>query len=201
MLCLFLFIAGLSSCNGGLSTFSQDIKKEEKVAYKLFVSKNELDLRPNEGLVYHVNKPFTGTSFSFYHDEKTDTAEVIQYFNGKKHGYQKKWFEGNMLSFEAQYSHGKLNGKVKTWWKNSLIRSESNYEKGISQGLQLQWYKSGMKFKERNLVAGKEEGLQRAWRENGKIYNNYEAKNGRIFGLKRSSLCYELEDEIIQYKE
>ena len=34
--------------------------------------------------------------------------------------------------------------------------------------------------------------------QNGKIYNNYEAKNGRIFGLKRASLCFQLEDEIVQ---
>ncbi|MEM7512572.1 MAG: toxin-antitoxin system YwqK family antitoxin, partial [Bacteroidota bacterium] len=52
-----------------------------------------------------------------------------------------------------------------------------------------------------HLVGGKEEGLQQAWRENGKIYNNYEAKNGRIFGLKRANLSYELDNEIIQYAE
>jgi antitoxin component YwqK of YwqJK toxin-antitoxin module len=48
------------------------------------------------------------------------------------------------------------------------------------------------------IVNGQEEGMQKAWRENGKIYNNYEAKNGRIFGLKRASLCFQLEDEIVQ---
>lgn len=47
---------------------------------------------------------------------------------------------------------------------------------------------------------GREEGMQKAWRENGKIYNNYEAKNGRIFGLKRANLCYELENEEVQFK-
>ena len=46
-------------------------------------------------------------------------------------------------------------------------------------------------------MAGQEEGLQRAWRQNGKLYVNYEAKHGRIFGLKRASLCYELNDENI----
>ncbi len=66
MLCLFLFVAGFISCNEGLSTKFQSFKSKEKVAYKLFVSKNELDLRPNEGLVYHENKPFTGFFLSFY---------------------------------------------------------------------------------------------------------------------------------------
>ena len=48
------------------------------------------------------------------------------------------------------------------------------------------------------IVNGREEGMQQAWRRNGKIYNNYEAKNGRIFGLKRANLCFQLEEEIVQ---
>jgi antitoxin component YwqK of YwqJK toxin-antitoxin module len=69
---------------------------------------------------------------------------------------------------------------------------------GVPHGIQKQWYQSGAKFKHLSLNHGIEEGLQQSWRENGKIYNNYEAKNGRIFGLKRANLCYELEEEIIQ---
>ncbi|MFK7981436.1 MAG: toxin-antitoxin system YwqK family antitoxin, partial [Saprospiraceae bacterium] len=72
---------------------------------------------------------------------------------------------------------------------------------GIGNGEQKEYYKSGAKFKLKHLINGKEEGIQQSWRENGKIYNNYEAKNGRIFGLKRASLCYELEEEIVQYAE
>ncbi|MFK7749990.1 MAG: toxin-antitoxin system YwqK family antitoxin, partial [Kordia sp.] len=67
--------------------------------------------------------------------------------------------------------------------------------------VQEQWYKTGEKFKRINIVNGKEEGLQQAWRKNGKLFNNYEAKNGRFFGLKRSGLCYELQNEVVQTKE
>ena len=35
--------------------------------------------------------------------------------------------------------------------------------------------------------------------ENGKIYVNYEAKNGRIFGMNRTNLCYKLKNEKVQY--
>ena len=39
--------------------------------------------------------------------------------------------------------------------------------------------------------------MQKAWLKNGKLYVNYEAKNGRIFGMRRANACYKLEDEII----
>lgn len=48
---------------------------------------------------------------------------------------------------------------------------------------------------------GREEGLQQAFRRNGYLYANYEARNGRIFGLKKAALCYGLEDENIQYEK
>lgn len=168
-------------------------------ANALIIAKSNLTLRPNEGLVYYQNRPFTGTGQVAY--ASGIPAETIDYAGGKKHGYHRKWFENGQLSFEAQQVHGKLHGTSQTWWKDGSIRSESNYQEGKIHGVQTQWYKSGALFKKRNIVNGREEGLQQAWRENGKIYNNYEAKNGRIFGLKRSTLCYELEDEDIQFRD
>ncbi len=34
--------------------------------------------------------------------------------------------------------------------------------------------------------------------ENGKLYANYEAIDGRVYGLKRANLCFDLNDETIQ---
>ncbi len=163
----------------------------------IVVIEDSLNLRPTEGLVYHKEKPFSGTSIAYF--ENGVEAVRIDYLNGKKHGLYQKWFEDGTLSFESQYVKGKQHGNSKTWWKNGQLRSESSFENGVAHGLQLQWYQSGAKFKRRQLVEGREEGLQQSWRENGKLYNNYEAKNGRIFGLKRANLCYKLEDEEIQY--
>ena len=78
------------------------------------------------------------------------------------------------------------------------MRTESNYVMGIAEGKQYQYYKSGAKFKIINLKEGREYGLQQSWRENGKLYNNYEVVNGRTYGLKRSKLCFQLEQENIK---
>lgn len=162
------------------------------------VTHDSLVLRPNEGLVYLESRPFTGTGINQYMSGKQ--ARSIKYLAGKKEGLYQKWFEDGTLSYEAHYRMGKLIGTAKSWWKNGQLRSIARYENGVLHGKQEQWYKSGALFKEMNLVMGKEEGMQKAWRENGKIYNNYEAKNGRIFGLKRANLCYELDNEITQFK-
>jgi len=159
---------------------------------------DHLELRPQEGLVYYQNEPFTGLSLDYYPDGTKSTT--IEYLGGKRQGIYRKWFENGALSFEANYQSGKRDGTSKTWWSNGNLRTISNHKMGVPHGIQKQWYQSGAKFKHIELNHGIEEGLQQSWRENGKIYNNYEAKNGRIFGLKRANLCYELEEEIIQYK-
>jgi antitoxin component YwqK of YwqJK toxin-antitoxin module len=157
------------------------------------VEEQLLMLHPSEGLVYLGAIPFSGTSVEYYADGKV--FEKIQYLKGKKHGLNQKWFESEALAYEAYHFENKLHGTSKSWWSNGNIRTESNFELGKSHGLQTEWYSSGVKFKESNLDRGLEEGMQRAWRENGKVYVNYEAKNARIFGLKRSNLCFELENE------
>ncbi len=161
------------------------------------VTANLLELNPVKGLVYYKNEPFTGVSATYMGDDKL--FSTIDYVDGKKHGSFKKWYPDGTLSYQGNYVLGKKQGYSKSWWKNGVQRSEANFEKGVAHGIQLQWYKSGAKFKRLHLNYGKEEGLQQSWRENGKLYCNYEARNGRIFGLKRANLCYELEDENVKY--
>lgn len=163
------------------------------------VASDSVILRPAEGLVYYQGKPFSGTAASYYSEGILSGS--IDFVQGKRHGFYRKWFEDGTLSFESQYQDGKQHGLTSTWWRNGNKRTESAYHEGIPHGIQLQWYTSGVLFKKMNLEYGKEEGLQQSWRENGKIYNNYEARNGRIFGLKRSKLCFSLEDETIQYAD
>jgi antitoxin component YwqK of YwqJK toxin-antitoxin module len=173
--------------------------KAETTSTKVYtdtVAYNLLELKPTEGLVYYGSKPFSGVSKKI--NNLNITVETIGYTNGKKQGLFEKWFPHGLKSYSANYVDGKLDGTVETWWKNGKLRSHSNYTKGIANGIQKEWYISGAKFKELNYVDGKEQGMQKAWRENGKVYNNYEAKNGRIFGLKRANLCYELKDEVVQ---
>ena len=189
---VFLFACG----EKGTTDLSSSTKKVESDLPR--VNADAVILIPEKGLVLYQDQPFTGTSVDYYPNGNKSVS--IDYKEGKRQGFYRKWFENGVISYESHYETGKQDGVARTWWQSNILRSESNYKNGIVEGIQTQWYKSGAKFKEQNIVNGKEEGIQRAWRENGKIYNNYEAKNGRIFGLKRSTLCYELDDENLRLK-
>lgn len=187
----------LTACETSGHLHSVGSKQEDTVRLHKLVIADSITLLPNTGLVYYRNEPYTGAAVT-YSDNGLPVMQ-INYLLGKRHGIYQKWFSDGTISFESHYQNGKIHGTSKSWWQNGCLRSLANHEHGIAQGEQLQWYQSGAKFKRRTLVNGKEEGLQQSWRENGKLYNNYEAKAGRIFGLKRANLCYELDQENIQY--
>lgn len=172
--------------------------KLEEVHLDHQVDKFSLVLDQQQGIVIFEGKRYSGAAVDLYDNEQI--AESVAYVEGKKHGPSKKYFDNGVLSFEANYSQGKLDGLSKSYWKDGSLRSATFFVEGIVHGTQRQWYKSGQLFKELNYNMGVEEGMQKAWRENGAIYNNYEAKNGRIFGLKRAALCYELEEEMMVYE-
>lgn len=167
-----------------------------KVVLDVEVNKDKLILNQLEGRWCYNDVPFNGYAVD-YHENGVKAAS-ISYYDGKKEGVAKKWFPTNALQKESYYNANKLVGTVISWWPNGLVSSEAHYKMGVRHGIQKIWYANSQLARQTTIVDGKEEGLQQAWLENGKIYVNYEAKNGRVFGLKKANLCYELEDEVVQ---
>ncbi|WP_254788488.1 toxin-antitoxin system YwqK family antitoxin [Cellulophaga baltica] len=156
----------------------------------------------NKTSTFLINEePFSGYMISFYEDGTP--KEKIGIFNGKKQNKSSYWFSNGKLKQIATYNKGKLHGEKKLWSNDSMytLVAHLNYNFGKVDGQQKQWYKTGELYKILNLSMGKEDGIQQAFRKNGDLYANYEAKNGRIFGLKKSALCYGLEDEKIKKYE
>ena len=153
----------------------------------------DIELDRDLGVSFYEGKPFSGYAIEHYPNQQK--KEQTPYIHGKKHGTQNRWFLDGTLAAETIYLNGRRNGPAKTWWKDGTLRTHSQFINGVGHGVQKQWFRTGELFKEINLNMGKEEGLQRAWRENGDIYNNYEAKDNRTYGLKRSKLCFQLEEE------
>lgn len=191
-----LAIVAFLGCNSSGNNAKQEELHLSPVAVEKPVPQDALIFDKSAGIVYYDNRPFTGVAITRYANGLL--ASSMEFVEGKRQGKYKKFFADGELSYEANYANGKLHGTSKTWWKNGNLRTMSNFVNGVADGVQLQYYKSGALFKKINLVMGKEEGLQQSWRENGKLYNNYEARNGRIFGLKRSKLCFKLDDEKVQ---
>ncbi len=159
------------------------------------VLKKELVLNGNKGLWYYKDKPYNGYSLKLYPNGALE--EKWGFYNGRREGVARRWTKNEKLQLESYYKNNRLIGVYKTWWENGVLAGESYYEDGVKQGVERKWFSNGQLFKLRNFVDGKEHGFQKAWLANGKLYVNYEAKNGRIFGLRRANSCYRLEDEVI----
>ena len=120
-------------------------------------------------------------------------------YQGKRQNKTEKWYSNGKLMEVSSYHNGKLNGEKKVWVFNNeqILISQLNYKLGKAHGEQRKWYPSGEIYKIMNFDNGIESGIQKAFRKNGALYANYEARDGRIYGLKKSKLCYSLEDEEI----
>lgn len=145
------------------------------------------------------NQLYSGYAVSHYPDGTQSSR--AGFLNGKKHGCDQMWYPDGHLKQIVSYHLGKPHGEKKKWAPepDHVLISHYQYENGKPHGEQLQWYPTSELFKRLNMEMGREEGIQQAYRKNGVVYANYEARNGRIYGMKKTKLCYGLEDEVVQY--
>ncbi|WP_343847884.1 toxin-antitoxin system YwqK family antitoxin [Algoriphagus jejuensis] len=183
---LWAFLVLLGSCSE---------KTADPPIPEVYVPKADLVLHPNEGKWYYENEPFNGYAIT-YHDNG-GMEEKIGYYQGKKEGPAQQWFENGVMGSEMSYSANKIQGSKRTWWPNGVMSSEAYFDYGVVTGVQKSWYATGQIARLTTVKDGKPEGIQQAWLQNGKIYANFEVKNDRIYGMKRSNLCYSLSDEKI----
>ncbi|MDW3191393.1 MAG: membrane-binding protein [Cytophagales bacterium] len=125
------------------------------------------------------------------------------FVDGKMEGVQLTYFPDGRLRFAETYLANKLHGTVKRWSMESGYQLVAllQYNGGRPHGEQMKWYTTGELHKRLNLESGQEVGLQQAFRKNGALYANYEARNGRVFGIKRANLCYELDNEQVVFNQ
>ena len=202
LLLLSLLITSCGKKNGVKSLQLDDTIYVSIEIPKLSVDKAQISYDNITSKFSMNNQPFSGYIVSFYQDSML--KEKIGIYNGKKQNKATYWFPNGKLKEVSNYSRGKLHGEKKLWSNkpSHMLIASLNYYSGKATGEQKQWYKTGELYKKLNLNMGKEEGIQQAFRKNGDLYANYEAKNGRIFGEKKTALCYGLEDESIKkYKK
>lgn len=168
---------------------------------EISLEKSSLNYNAKNSLWTSEGKRFSGYAVSYYQD--STLRQKIGILDGKKQNESFDWYSDGHVKQLAKYYKGKLEGEKKMWSPDSthILVSHLNYHLGKLHGTQKKWYPTGEIFKILNLANGKEEGIQQAYRKNGNLFANYEAREGRIFGLKRAALCFGLEDEKIQYEK
>ncbi len=165
------------------------------------IEKSQLHYDNRNSLWTWNQQLYSGYAVTHYPDG--GLAEKIGFLNGRKQNQATHWFPDQHLKRIANYHHGKLHGVKKSWSPDGahVLLSQLNYYLGKAHGEQIFWYPTGELYKKLHLNMGSEEGMQQAFRKNGELYANYEARKGRIFGLKKAALCYGLEEEKIKYRK
>ncbi len=194
----------MSSCTKETSTInSTSIPKTFAVDLDIpdnKVDKSALHFNKKNSLWTLDGQLYDGFAIVFYRD--SIPAEKIAFLNGRKQNAAIQWYPNGHKKEIAHFHKGKLHGVKKRWTPapDHILISELKYHLGKLNGEQNLWYDSGEPYKKLQMNMGKEEGLQQAYRKNGVLYANYEAREGRTFGLKKSALCFGLDDETIQYE-
>lgn len=165
----------------------------------LYVSSVDLEKQVIGGKRLYKKELFTGYATKYYQNEQLE--EKVFYINGRREGTAKYWFINGVLKKTKEFKNNELHGKTIVFLNNGKMVSVKNYKKNKLDGVQQSWHRNGQIFKRQNYLDGKENGLQESWMKNGKKFVNYEAKNGRIFGLKRMNACFGLENESIKIKK
>ena len=170
----------------------------ELIVPEIMVAKSDLTYDHKISLWLLNELPFSGYAVS-YHPNNT-LKEKIGIINGKKQNEAIQWYADGHYKNISSYHEGKLHGDKKVWSQDSahILLTHYTFQNGSAHGEQKKWYPTGELFKVLHLNMGKEEGIQQAFRKNGALFANYEAREGRIFGLKKAALCYGLEDEQVK---
>jgi antitoxin component YwqK of YwqJK toxin-antitoxin module len=148
------------------------------------------------GALYYKGGLFSGYLTS--HFKSSALKEKSPYLNGKLEGAAITWFENGQIESQRNYSGGEKDGTHYGWYPDGTARFEYNYKNGLSEGQSTDWYPNGKLFQEKIFTAGAEASVK-AWRDTGKLYANYIVKDGVIFGLNNSTLCYSLKNERGEY--
>ncbi len=134
------------------------------------------------GILYHIEKPYSGIVKELYSNKKTKT--VSEYYNGKREGIFLGYYNNGNKWFERFYSKGIKIGTHKGWFENGQLMFEYQLNnKGMYNGSVKDWHFNGQLAKHFNFKNGKEFGSQKMWKLSGKIRANFYTVNGERHGL------------------
>lgn len=158
------------------------------------IETNDTGLQLENGVLFYNESPFNGLLVARYANSAIKSQ--LQYKEGRKDGYEKKWHSNGQLSQERSYAKGfKVNNHL-GWWPNGTPKFEYTFNSfGTYEGSRKEWYSNGALMLHFNYADGKEIGNQKMWSDTGKIKANYDVVEGERFGLIGLKKCYTVNKE------
>lgn len=200
---LFLILSLLFACAGPTPKKSALLSQKETILPipDQTVDKSALHFNTQNSTWTLDGQLYAGFANEYYPD--STLKGKFEFLDGKMQNEAVHFFPDGHPKLLETYYQGKLHGEKKMWSSDAphILVAQLNFYQGKMHGEQKKWYPTGELFKKLNLDMGREKGIQQAFRKNGNLYANYEALNGRIFGLKKAALCFDLESEKIRETE
>lgn len=161
-------------------------------AASLFISSGDTSLKIINGQWFYQEKPFTGVIQKKYPGGRLMARKSV--VDGLEEGWQYAYYPDGTTESKRFYHQGEKDSVNMGWWPNGKMRYAYHFKKGVYEGDFDEWYQSGNPLKHIVYHNGKEQS-GKGWRENGKIYMSFVLRNGRLYGLINSNLCYSLKNE------
>ena len=76
--------------------------------------------------------------------ENGNTKVVGELFQGRRHGFVRKWFENGNIRAEGEYANGLQEGEWIHWWPEGQQWSHGEYLHGLQTGLLHLWDVNGI---------------------------------------------------------
>lgn len=184
---LFLLVV-FTSCNQEKQEVKTSISNNEIIIPTLEKNKTDINFKLENGILLYENKPFSGIVNEFHLNDSLKTTS--QYYQGKRQGYFRGFYDNGKKTFERLYTNGLKSGNHKGWFKNGNLMFDYQFNNlGSYHGEVKDWFENGNLQKHFNFVEGKEFGSQKMWDVKGKIIANFHTVNGERHGLIGLKKC------------
>lgn len=206
LLCLF-FLCLLAQVQSSCNTHATAKVPAEKDYYidtslipKDTVLQGDTRLSVINGICFINNEKFSGILKELYPGGGIKSYSSMS--QGMLYGPYKSFYEDGSCFEVRIYRNNLATGRHYGYWPGSNnLKFDYNYYEEKKEGPQKKWYRNGTRYLFANYVNDHEEGLQQGWRENGKLFLNYVVKDGYVYGLQQTALCYTLLNEKIRSAE
>ncbi|MDX2001473.1 MAG: hypothetical protein SFW35_03525 [Chitinophagales bacterium] len=129
-------------------------------------SKSKARLEP-----FIISASFTGPQREYNAEGKL--VKVLDYKNGKKHGYVTEYYDNGNKYKQFPYAYGVMDGVYKEYYREGQLFMEVPVEEGVFNGLMKKYHKNGQLQCELKYEYNKESLGLKEYDVNGKLITGY----------------------------
>jgi antitoxin component YwqK of YwqJK toxin-antitoxin module len=118
--------------------------------------------------------------FYYYYHENGNLREISHFICGRRHGPYHKYFKGELLEETGRYNDGELDGIVYTFFENRRVETVERLSNGILHGKKTEYYEDGAISSIIDYANGKLNGIHKEFDKQGVLICHRLYQNGSL---------------------